>query len=164
MPVFVTVTVHVYVIDVPSPLTVPGPLHDFVALMPHSGNECGGMKSLSVEVGDVDARVSPMNVVKHGMLDPKTEFRSMPPSRNSPCPKVDSPDLLRKPHGEVIPSTGLTIAHRSLWSVRGSHGAGERVSLSTRLPFAPPTHLKTLIVETAPPVEKSETISKSPST
>src|SRR5438105_8133785 len=35
MPVFVTVRVHVCVIDVPSPLTVPGPLHDFVALMPH---------------------------------------------------------------------------------------------------------------------------------
>src|SRR6266851_3515250 len=122
------------------------------------------MKSLSVEVGDVDDRVSPMNVVKQGMFAPKTEFRSMPPSRNSPWAKVDSPDLFRKPHGEVIPSTGLTIAHNTLLSVRGSQGAGDLLSLRTRLPFAPPTHVKTLMVETAPPVEKSETISKSPFT
>jgi len=88
MPVLVAVAVHVYVIDVPSELTVPGPLHDLVTLMPHSGNECGGMKSLSVEVGDVDDRVSAMNVVKQGTLEPKTEFRSMPPSRNSPCANV----------------------------------------------------------------------------
>src|SRR5437867_4184219 len=149
--------------EVPSGLTVPDPLQDFVTLIPHSGNECGGTKSLGVEVGDVDDRVSAMNVVKQGMLEPKTEFRSMPPSRNSPCAKLVSPDLLRNPHGEGIPSTGLTIAHNSLLSVRGSHGAGDLVSLSTRLPFAPPTHLTTLMVETAPPVEKSDTISKSPS-
>src|SRR5207244_8718775 len=149
---------------VPSPLTVPEPLHDLTKLRPHNGKEWGGTKSLRVDVGDVDARVSPMNVVKHGMLPPKIEFRSIAPSRNSPCAKAISPDLFRKPHGEGIPSTGFTIAHKSLVPKRGSQGAGDLVSLSTRLPFAPPTHLKTLMVETAPPVEKSETISKSPST
>ena len=84
MPLLVTVAVHVYVTEVPSGLTEPGPLHDFVTLMPHSGNETGPTKSLSVEFGDVEDRVSAMNVVKQGTLLPKTDSRSIPPSRNSP--------------------------------------------------------------------------------
>src|ERR1041385_2135890 len=47
-----------------------------------------------------------------------------------------------------------------LLSLTGSHGAGDRVASRTRLP---PCQMKTLIVETAPPIEKSETSSRSPS-
>src|SRR6266567_3904229 len=104
----------------PPLLITPPPLQPYATLIPHSGKEAGGEKSLRVAVGEFDARVSAMNVVKHGMLAPKIAFRSMPPSSSSPWANVVWPDLFRKPHGEVTPSAELTTAHKSLWPVVGS--------------------------------------------
>jgi uncharacterized protein with von Willebrand factor type A (vWA) domain len=58
------------VIWLPFALIKPDPAHVLVMLTPQSGKEWGGVKSLSVAVGDWDERVSAMNVVKQGMLAP----------------------------------------------------------------------------------------------
>jgi|SRR5712692_2414080 len=106
IPLFVTVPEKPYLTDEPSLATAPFVgLQVLVKVMPHNGKLCGPEKSLRVALPDVEARVSARNVVKQGTLLPKIDWRSMPPSRNSPAKKTLVPFEFVKLHGEVIPTS-----------------------------------------------------------
>src|SRR5437867_4814781 len=68
------------------------------------------MKSFSVAVTDVEARVSETSVAKHS--PPRLisgELRLRPASKSSPCRYESFPLLSRNVHGEAVPSSGFTI-------------------------------------------------------
>ncbi len=84
-----------------------------VAVIEHSGNEAGVVKSLRVAVGEFEARVSAKKVEKQGALA-NIVFRSKPISRNSPFSKlvVDPKCLSVNDQGAATFWSG-TIPHRS---------------------------------------------------
>src|SRR5260221_13077383 len=57
-------------------------------------------------------------------------------------------------------NASFTCPQKSLPPTSGLHGAGDRLFVRTKVPEL---HVKMLIVETAPPCEKSETMRRSPS-
>src|SRR5262245_9686368 len=108
-------------------------------------------KSDRVAVGLWEERVSAMKLAKQP-LRPRA-VRSTPSSRNSPCAGRDSPLLFLYDQGTEMASP-FTVANVVL-------GTSSR---AWRWPVASsPTHTKTLMVETEPPMVKSLTSRMSPS-
>ena len=111
-------------------------------------------KSESVAVGLWEERVSARKLEKQALRPRAVRFT--PSSRNSPAAAVVSWLLFTKDQGSEI-GAPFTIA-------KVLPPMGLPLLRATRLPvLSSPTHLKTLIVETEPPVVKSLTSKISPS-
>src|SRR5215469_2895900 len=109
--------------------------------MAHSGNEVGVVKSLRVEVIEVEERVSAKKVVKHGAVV-KIVFKSKPISRNSPCSKlcVAPRCLSTKLQGAATFWSG-TMPHKSLLPLIGLHSPISAPGIVVTCTAAPDCHL-----------------------
>src|SRR5436305_14722161 len=104
-----------------------------------------------------------MNTLKHLPARPDL-VRSRPASKNSDvCRLFPTPStLLEVRHGVVIVPV-LTVAQAASSPAVFLQSTPWATGLAPSEPVAPPFHLYTVIVETAPPLVNAETMSRSPS-